>query len=120
MKFAAILALLPSVFISAVFAAPPGVMQYQTLASPVGCGGHDLSTIGFIGSSGVRCISLAEDATSDRWLTYFAAKCTIDLYSEAGCEGTPVLNIPAPGNPGFGACREVSEGFRALSVTCTD
>lgn len=120
MKFAAFLALLSATLIPAVRAAPPGVMQYETLASPTNCGGEDLFSIGWLGSSGVSCTSLSDGAPTDYWLNYFLAKCSINLYSEAGCaDDTLVLNIPAPGNPGNEFCINVAEGFRALTVTCT-
>lgn len=119
MKFTAILALLPFALTPAVFAAPPGIMQFQTIADPAGCSGHDLTTIGFIGSSGASCVSLSDTAPTDNYLNYFLDNlCTINLFSQAGCnDDAVVLSIPPPGIP-TQSCINVDGGFRALNVTC--
>ena len=83
------------------------------------CSGSDLFTIGFIGTTGAPCTSLADGAATDFFLTWDLFNCTVDLFAEAGCPNDSlVMNIPAPAVPGSGDCTNVLSGFRALNVTC--
>ncbi len=82
-------------------AAPPGIERFLTVAGPANCGGNDLFTIGFSGTTGAPCTSLADGAATDFWLEWELFNCTVDLFAEAGCpDGSLVLNIPAPAVPG--------------------
>lgn len=101
-------------------AAPPGIERFLTVAGPgSNCGGNDLFTIGFSGTAGAPCTSLADGAATDFSVEWELFNCTIDLFAEAGCpDGSLVLNIPAPALPGSGGCTDVAAGFRALNVTC--
>ena len=102
-------------------AAPPGIQRFLTVAGTqsAGCSGHDLSTIGFTGTTGAPCVSLADGAETDVFLTWELDNCTIDLFTQAGCsDDSLVIQIPIPAVPGSGACTNVPSGFRALNVTC--
>lgn len=100
-------------------AAPPGIERFLTVAGPANCGGNDLFTIGFLGTTGAPCTSLADGAATDFWVEWELFNCTVDLFAEAGCpDGSLVLNIPAPAVPGSGGCTNAADGFRALNVTC--
>ncbi len=115
----ALVTFLASKLPTSVVAAPPGVMRWETLASPSGCGGEDLFSIGFIGGTGTSCLSLADDAPSDEWLNYFLDDCTVYLFSEAGCaDDTLVFTGLPPPSPGAEFCIDVGTSFRALNVTC--
>lgn len=102
-------------------AAPPGVMQWQTLGSPFtrDCGGTYLSTIGWRGQPGVTCASLQWNDPTLHTLNYLlGTECAIQLYSEEGCEDdTRISVIDEPTNE-HNVCIEVPAGYRALSVTC--
>ncbi|KAJ3559742.1 hypothetical protein NM688_g157 [Phlebia brevispora] len=117
------LALIPAVIMNmqdTVRAAPPGVMRYETLASPSGCSGTDLFSIGWYGSTGTSCLSLSDDAPTDYWINTFLDGCNTYVFSEAGCaDDTLVYTVLSPPSPGNEVCLEVGAGFRALNVTCS-
>ena len=103
-------------------AAPPGVMQWQTLGSPFirDCGGTYLSTIGWRGQSGVACANLQWNDPTLHTLNYFLGDlCEITLYSDEGCRPDTLVKTLDQSTEEHNACVEVPEGFRALSVTCT-
>lgn len=120
-----VLALLPIMLLQSVIpaaASPPGTLRYQTIASASQCEGPDtnLLTVGFAGSTGVACTSLADSVPTDFWLVYALYNCSINLFSEAGCaDDSIVLNLSSV-DGGIGLdCINVEAGFRALNATCT-
>ena len=103
-----------------LLAAPPGILQWQTLASPgEGCSSPSfLSTIGFITQTGgVNCTGLQSTDPTMVSLDYLLdGLCSIQLYADSECS---ILQVDIEtSTDGRNQCLSVPEGFRGLSVTC--